>query len=182
MIKRRIQVMNRLAFIRYRNMKLLRMFPVIFMLLYILGTDTQRLESKDLVIFSPPLQTGRVTARFGPMMHPYKKKMVKHTGIDIASARGTDVHAAAKGIVAETGSTQAAGNYIIIAHDSEYSTFYSHLEKILVTEQQTVSPEKVIGLVGSTGLSTAPHLHFEIRLAADPQNPEDFIDFSSIEK
>ena len=174
--------MNTWGRIRYRNIKILHILPVIFIILLIFGSEAPVLQSKDLVTFTSPLESGRITARFGPMMHPYKKTIVKHTGIDIATGKGIHIHAAAKGIVIETGYDHGAGNFIIIAHDRELSTFYSHLEKILVQEQQAVSPKKVIGLVGSTGLSTAPHLHFEIRDAAEAKNPEDYIDFSSLKK
>lgn len=93
-----------------------------------------------------------------------------HTGIDIDAAEGTPVVAAASGVVVEAGAEKDGqgnligyGNFVIIAHAHGFYTLYGHLSRELVTQGQQVVQLQVIGLVGSTGLSTGPHVHFEIR-------------------
>ncbi len=93
-------------------------------------------------------------------------------GIDFGAARGTPIHAAAAGtvIIARNngGWNGAYGNYVVITHDNGTQTLYSHMRSAIVSPGQFVSSGQVIGYVGSTGLSTGPHLHFEVRGAANP--------------
>jgi len=112
--------------------------------------------------------SGRITSSYG------SRKGGFHYGIDLAGARGTPVYAAASGVVikAVTGCVEGKkscggryGNYIVIEHENGTSTLYAHLSKVNVSVGQTVSQSKKIGAVGSTGGSTGPHLHFEIRKA-----------------
>ena len=103
-------------------------------------------------------------------------------GIDIAADKGESVYAAAPGIVIETGYNKTSGNYIIIAHADSFSTFYSQISEILVKNNDKVNNRTLIGLVGSTGLSTGPHLHFELRSGTSFIDPELKIDFSTLKK
>lgn len=92
-------------------------------------------------------------------------------GIDIGAARGTPIHAAADGvaIIARNGGWNGGyGNYVVIAHENGSQTLYSHMTHAIVSSGQSVSAGQIIGYVGSTGHSTGPHLHFEVRGAANP--------------
>lgn len=92
-------------------------------------------------------------------------------GIDLGGARGTPIHAAANGtvIVARGGGWNGGyGNYVVIVHDNGSQTLYSHMRSVAVSPGQSVLAGQIIGYVGSTGLSTGPHLHFEVRGAANP--------------
>ena len=99
-----------------------------------------------------------------------------HTGLDIAAPNGTPIAAADAGVVAlaNRGST-GYGNYIVITHGNGYSTLYGHLSAISVSVRQTVQAGQIIGAEGSTGFSTGPHLHFEIRLNGVYQNPQAYL-------
>jgi murein DD-endopeptidase MepM/ murein hydrolase activator NlpD len=95
-------------------------------------------------------------------MHPIYNKKSIHKGIDIASPRGTTVRATGDGIVVGIKKWGGYGKQVIIEHEDEYSTRYAHLSKILINKGDTVSMGDKIGEVGSTGLSTGNHLHYEI--------------------
>ena len=93
-------------------------------------------------------------------------------GIDLGAPRGTPIHAAADGTVIVARSNGAwnggYGNYVVITHDNGSQTLYSHMTRAAVSSGQSVSKGQIIGYLGSTGLSTGPHLHFEVRGAANP--------------
>jgi murein DD-endopeptidase MepM/ murein hydrolase activator NlpD len=93
-------------------------------------------------------------------------------GIDLGAARGTPIHAAAGGtvIVARSGGAWNGGygNYVVITHSNGTQTLYGHMKSVIVSPGQGVSAGQVIGYEGSTGASTGPHLHFEVRGAANP--------------
>jgi murein DD-endopeptidase MepM/ murein hydrolase activator NlpD len=115
--------------------------------------------------------SGPITSPFGYRYHPILHVYKLHTGIDIGAAWGTPVHAAADGVVVQAGWLGAYGNGIVIAHGDGLATLYGHLSQIEVIEGQEVTPETEIGRVGSTGLSTGPHLHFEVRRYGTPIPP-----------
>jgi len=101
-----------------------------------------------------------------------------HTGIDLAVPLGTPVFAAADGVVAlarpmtdSSGNLVGYGNYIVVQHDTGLKTLYGHLLAIGVKEGDVVKRGQLIGLVGSTGNSTGPHTHFEVRIDNSPVNP-----------
>lgn len=132
-----------------------------------------------------PLPGGKVTARYGFLKHPIdQEKTVFHKGIDLAARKGTTVFAAADGrvSVAESGLSQnpGAGKHLLIDHAQESQTFYSHLDSLLVGAGQLVQAGEKIALVGDTGVSTGPHLHFEIRTAQGAVNPQSLIDFTQL--
>ncbi len=118
---------------------------------------------------------GIITSGFGMRRDPFTGLREFHYGLDIATQLGNPVIATADGTVIEARFRKDYGNYIIILHDYGYKTVYAHLKKILVKPGQRVKRGKIIGLVGSTGKSTAPHLHYEVRLANKPVNPLEFI-------
>lgn len=114
---------------------------------------------------------GPITSGFGPRFHPLLKRFKLHTGVDIAAPIGTPVYAAAEGVVVHAGWLGAYGNAVIIDHGGGVSTLYGHLSSINVSPGQTVAQGELIGGIGSTGLSTGPHLHFEKRFRGTPINP-----------
>ncbi len=118
----------------------------------------------------------RFGSPFGYRMHPILHVIKMHTGIDLVALRGTPVYATGDGIVIRAdAASRGYGNHIRIAHGFGYITLYAHLSKILVHPGQVVHRGDLIGLVGSTGLSTAPHLHYEVRINNKPVNPINFI-------
>ena len=107
----------------------------------------------------------KVTSNYGYRTHPVTgKKYSFHNGMDIGASSGTPILAAYKGVVATVAYTSLAGNYIMINHGSGLYTVYMHCSKIIAKQGQTVKQGDTIALVGSTGRSTAPHLHFSVRL------------------
>jgi murein DD-endopeptidase MepM/ murein hydrolase activator NlpD len=107
----------------------------------------------------------------GWRIHPVYHYRSCHTGQDIGAPLGTKIHAAATGIVLSTGWSTAYGNVTLLDHGDGLVTMYAHQSKILVKVGQVVTDGTVIGLVGSTGYSTGPHLHFEVHINGVPYNP-----------
>jgi murein DD-endopeptidase MepM/ murein hydrolase activator NlpD len=107
----------------------------------------------------------------GPRIHPIFNRKSCHTGWDIAAPRGTKISAADGGTVATITSGGAYGNAVMIAHGDGMITFYAHMSSIGVNIGQFVSKGETIGAVGSTGWSTGPHLHFEVRINGRPYDP-----------
>jgi hypothetical protein len=129
-----------------------------------------------VVGFHFPLPKGVITSSFGARVDPFfGKKITFHTGIDIGAPFGTHVMAARAGRIESTGYSDVYGNFIIIAHDATWETLYGHLSKIVVEKGQAVRSGDVIGFVGSTGMSTGPHLHFETRKRGTATNPAPLI-------
>lgn len=110
---------------------------------------------------------GQVSRDFGP----------GHYGIDIAAPQFSPVIAAASGIVDGTGWDSLYGNYVVVEHNQNYSTFYGHLNSIAVLDGGRVNGGQVIGTVGSTGKSTSPHLHYEVRFRSEPVDPMGYLPF-----
>lgn len=112
-----------------------------------------------------PVKGGRVTDRFGRRIHPITKRHEMHKAIDISVALGTPIIATADGTVEFAGKNMSYGNYVRIDHQSRkygYKTAYAHLNKIRVKRGEKVKRGDIIGWVGRTGVSTAPHLHYEV--------------------
>jgi len=114
---------------------------------------------------------GRLISGFGNRMHPILGYVRFHSGIDLAAAYGTLVKAADGGQVIQAAYSGGYGYCIIIYHGGGFATYYAHLSSFNVSVGQMVQRGQVIGLVGSTGLATGPHLHFEVRINGQPQNP-----------
>ena len=100
-----------------------------------------------------------LTSQFGPRIDPISRVPSNHNGIDMACSTGTPVYAVKSGVVEVSGWHNRYGNYIIIRHEGNYKSLYAHLSKLLTTKGDKVEQGEKIGLVGSTGYSTGPHLH-----------------------
>ncbi|MCL2800939.1 MAG: M23 family metallopeptidase [Treponema sp.] len=115
---------------------------------------------------------GEVTMFFGENTHPITGEIFFHNGIDITTYRfGDAVAASADGQVITAGYDYSLGNHIIIEHNHGFCTLYLHLQGITVHTGQNVRQGEIIGYIGSTGMSLAPHLHFEIHLNSEAVDP-----------
>lgn len=106
---------------------------------------------------------GIITSKFGYRDHPIIEDASFHTGLDIAAKKGSTISAFASGTVLEAGKNATYGNYLLIEHSDGIRSFYGHNSKLLVKKGQRVKLGQKVAEVGSTGMSTGPHLHFEIR-------------------
>ena len=112
--------------------------------------------------FQFPLRDFRVTSLYGPRVNPVTGRTGHHRGIDLAAPEGTEVFSVRSGTVIDTGFNSILGNYIMIAHDNNWVSVYGHLSSINVILNSRYPGGSFIGRVGSTGMSTGPHLHFEL--------------------
>ncbi|MBQ1949478.1 MAG: M23 family metallopeptidase [Treponema sp.] len=125
--------------------------------------DGNKLQQAMGELFKCPVQGKyRLTSLFGPRMDPFTGARSNHTGIDMACPTGTPIVASSTGTVVFTGVSPVFGNYVIIRHSNGYQSLYGHMSKILAHKGQWVSQGTRIGLAGSTGYSTGPHLHFTV--------------------
>lgn len=125
--------------------------------------DATSLKKAMGELFTYPIKAGwRLTSKFGPRKDPFTGVASNHTGIDMACATGTPIRAAMSGRVAYVGWSNIFGNYVIINHGNGYQTLYGHMSKALAKKGESVDQSTKIGLVGSTGYSTGPHLHFTV--------------------
>ncbi|MCP4657148.1 MAG: peptidoglycan DD-metalloendopeptidase family protein, partial [bacterium] len=126
-----------------------------------------------------PLPEGKVTSGFGPRIDPFTRKRVHHQGIDVAAPRGTPILAPAPGVV-ETATEQYEegerfGTVVVLDHGNGLKTLFSHLESFTVLVGRQVAPGDPIATVGSTGVSSGPHLHFEVLRDGQPVDPGKFV-------
>lgn len=136
------------------------------------GADLNQAEVPSYCSFAPlkltapilsPIEKGRYTSYFGFRTNPITKEYGFHTGLDIAAPEGTRIRAALNGTVDKTGEDSRAGKYIYLTHENGLRTFYCHCSEILAEEGAVIRQGETIALVGSTGMSTGPHVHFEVR-------------------
>lgn len=140
----------------------------------------QRIQPSDEIgggLLAWPLSPSsrRLSASFHDPTYPFRN-LFEHSGIDIPAPKGTPVHSAAAGFVAWTRRGAQYGNYVMVIHSNGVATLYAHLSRIDVVADQFIPRGGQIGLVGSTGLSTGPHLHFEVRKEGIPTDPMLYLD------
>jgi murein DD-endopeptidase MepM/ murein hydrolase activator NlpD len=140
---------------------------------------------KDLLVDIPTLWPvkgvrGRVTSLFGPALHPFSGQWYIHKGIDIAFGYNVPIVATARGkVVTIDYEPMGFGNYIVIRHKYGFYTKYAHLQKVAVTRGQEVQQGEVIGTMGNTGLSTGPHIHYEVRIGSEVVDPAKYLNIST---
>jgi murein DD-endopeptidase MepM/ murein hydrolase activator NlpD len=117
----------------------------------------------------------RITSPFGWRINPISGRREFHQGVDIAAPLGTQIRSTAKGRVIFSGPRDGYGKIVVIHHISGYQTLYAHLSRVFVSRGDFVKEGKVIGLAGTTGRSTGPHLHYELRKNGKPKNPLPYI-------
>jgi len=148
------------------------------------GKDIQVKEAAKGTSFAPyyvsvapvmPVKDARITSEFGYRTNPVSGKYGFHTGLDLAADEGTPVSSSFYGKVIETGNSDVWGNYVLMEHSEDFHTYYCHLSEIYVKEDTVIRQGETIGLVGSTGWSTGPHLHFEVRINGIRVNPESLL-------
>lgn len=118
---------------------------------------------------------GRITSRFGWRIHPILGSRRFHGGIDFGASQGTPIRAADAGRVLFSGWYGGYGRAVIINHGNGVTTLYGHASQVYVSEGEVVQQGQVVAAVGSTGLSTGPHLHFEVRRNGSPVNPASYL-------
>ena len=139
-------------------------------------SDASPKENKPIDVFSPSMPcTGEISSPFGEREHPVNGESNFHNGIDIAVDAGTDIKAIEDGIIQKSTYNQYSGNFVVIEHQDGYTSSYAHLRECKVSEGQSVKKGDIIGISGSTGIATGPHLHMEIRKETEPINPLELI-------
>uniref|UniRef100_A0A7C4GCH2 M23 family metallopeptidase n=1 Tax=candidate division WOR-3 bacterium TaxID=2052148 RepID=A0A7C4GCH2_UNCW3 len=195
--------LSRLAYLEYRNRQLEREFRQVALLrdrLTALERESDKMARMLGVELTPPpvnwdsvpgdssrLPDWVLKEAWGshpvPVLSPVATGVVSrgfesgHEAIDLATATGTPVRAAADGVVAKAGSDRQFGNSLLLRHAAGYETFYGHLSRKLVKAGDTVLAGQTIGRAGSSGASSAPHLHFEVRKAGRAIDPRTLIRF-----
>jgi murein DD-endopeptidase MepM/ murein hydrolase activator NlpD len=138
----------------------------------------EQLEDKHRYLASSPAiwpTKGWLTSRFGFRISPFTGRRQFHSGIDVAGRRGTDVVAAARGVVHFAGKRGPLGNVVIIDHGYGVRTHYGHNDEIFVKRGEEVGRGQRICSLGNTGRSTGPHLHYTVEVAGKPVNPLNYI-------
>lgn len=123
---------------------------------------------------------GRLMGPFGQRIDPFSGEGAYHTGVDISAPSGTPVRATADGTIEHAERSGGYGRLVVINHGNGIETYYAHLSRINVMPGQEIRQGEIVGLVGSTGRSTAPHLHYEVRIRKAPVNPYRFLARTSV--
>ncbi len=121
--------------------------------------------------FRFPLPFFRISSDYGLRRNPVTGSLKAHEGIDLAAPEGTEVYAARDGRVSRVGTDPIYGNFVVVEHDGGWTSLYGHLSSIRTVLRKEVRSGTLIGTVGSTGQSTGPHLHFELRQDGRPKDP-----------
>ncbi|OFX83407.1 MAG: hypothetical protein A2W99_11620 [Bacteroidetes bacterium GWF2_33_16] len=192
--KKRIKMMTRINSGKLSKLKFLLVFPLIAIMImaFTINTSIERtlsgnqLYSQSQVkstsipsIFPVKKDPGvEISSGYGMRMHPTKKVEMMHNAVDIRAPKGTPVYATADGLIRKVEKNfkqgEGYGKYIIIDHESGYSTLYSQLSEYNTTEGKEVKRGDIIGFVGQTGLSVGTHLHYEVMKDGKNVNPEDY--------
>ena len=133
----------------------------------------------DLFIAGRPVEKGWMSSRFGARIDPITGKRAWHTGVDFAGKEGSNIIAVAAGVVVYSGSRSGYGEVVEINHGSGFTTLYGHHKKNMVKVGDIVKKGQVVGLMGSSGRSTGPHVHFEVYKHGRIVDPSSYIHRSS---
>jgi len=133
-------------------------------------------ERRGLPVLTPvPKIKSKITSPFGVRNHPTLGRPMKHNGVDFGTGRGAEIYSAADGKVVLAENNRSFGNYIVVEHKDGHSSAYAHLDRMTVTKGGYVTKGQLLGYSGSTGRSSGPHLHYEVRVNGTPVNPKDFL-------
>lgn len=135
---------------------------------------TEELSVTAFAGFVSPLDSAYISSHYGYRTNPVSGKYKLHSGLDLACGEGSSIYAVLGGTVTTSEYSNSYGNYIIIDHENGYQTLYAHCSKLLKSKGDTVKRGDVIALVGSTGNSTGPHLHIEVRENGERLDPEPY--------
>lgn len=140
------------------------------------AVQTTETNTGSAVKFQLPVAKGvPTTSEYGWRTHPITGQRKFHAGLDFGAAYGQPIYAAAPGVVTFAGEKGGYGNTVEVKHNNRESTLYGHASKLMVSVGQRVTQGQVIALVGSTGFSTGPHLHFEVHINGEHTNPRPFL-------
>jgi len=142
------------------------------------GFAPQKVSIPSLV----PVEGVKLTSDFGMRWHPVLGGRRQHKGVDLAAPIGTPIHAAADGVVERADWFSGYGLYVAIEHGGEIETRYGHMSRLNVASGQMVHKGDIIGYVGTTGRSTGPHLHYEVRVAGEAVNPMPYLQSGNIQR
>ncbi len=129
---------------------------------------------------SVPLDYYQLESRFGPRRDPFNHRSAFHTGIDLSAPYMSPVHATTAGTVTYAGYRSDYGKVVEIDHGNGIATVYAHLHRYIVAVGQKVAEHEQIGFLGSSGRSSGPHVHYEVRVNDEPQDPEKFIGLARV--
>lgn len=177
-IKKRIKMMTKNKSNRLASVKYVLLIPALLILLSAFSVNIVHVNIpiNDVPSISPIAKSDitKTTVHFNQeFINPITKKKVVHSGVDLAAKKGTDVVATADGTISFAAEKGNHGNLIILNH-GDYESFYSHLNDFNVSEGDVVKKGQVIAHVGSTGMSTGPHLHYEVRYKGERVDPEKY--------
>lgn len=129
-----------------------------------------------------PLDSYRMSSNYGMRTHPVLGGLRGHKGIDMAAPTGTPIYATADGLVSKAEWFSSYGNFVSVGHGGELETRFGHMSRIAVSAGQRVRKGDLIGYVGSTGRSTGPHLHYEVRVAGQAVDPTPYMNEGASER
>jgi len=133
--------------------------------------DAEVFRSIERALPSQLPAAGRLTSGFGYRRHPFGGRAKFHAGLDVANRRGTPIHAAQGGVIKHARTMSGYGRTVVIDHGHGITTLYAHCTRLTVGQGQVVEAGDMIATMGSTGRSTGPHLHFELRFDGQPVDP-----------
>lgn len=129
-----------------------------------------------------PLEDAKLTSDYGMRTHPVLRRRMGHKGVDLAAPTGTPIYATADGLVSKAERFSSYGKFVSIEHGARIQTRYAHMSRIAVSDGARVKKGDLIGYVGSTGRSTGPHLHYEVRIDGEAVNPVPYMVESSAQR
>jgi murein DD-endopeptidase MepM/ murein hydrolase activator NlpD len=139
------------------------------------GSTSTATKSSVSIPSLMPVEGVRLSSDFGMRTHPVLGGRRGHKGVDLAGPTGTPIHAAADGVVSRADWFSSYGLYVSLEHGGSLQTRYGHMSRLNVAAGQRVRKGEVIGYIGSTGRSTGPHLHYEVRIAGAAVNPVPYL-------
>ncbi len=146
-----------------------------YLCILLVGFPAQEVALSATRSYVYPVMGPRVSSDFGKRIHPVKRSVRHHAGIDLAAPHGSPVRAIADGIVIFADPYSGYGRLVVIQHQQGLTSHYGHLQEIKARPGQYVKAGQFIATVGSTGISTGPHLHFEVRVNGKAQDPENYL-------